>query len=49
MINKVNIWMILVYLLQQGLDKLIQMINLLELASAILIHLAVTGKNMQFF
>jgi len=37
------------HIIEQWLDKIDQMINLLEFAPAILIQLPVTGQNMQLF
>ena len=36
-------------LLQQRLDELAEMMDLLQLAPAVLIHLAVAGEDVQFF
>ena len=35
--------------IQQGFDELIEVIDLLELATRILIELSLTGQNMQRF
>ena len=47
MIDEVDVWMILAYFLQQGLNKLGEVVNLLKLAAAVLIHPAVCRQDVQ--
>ncbi len=49
MINELNILMSFPDLLQERLNKLGKMVDLFQLSPAVLIHLAVSGKNMQLF
>ena len=49
MIYQLNAIVVLLNFLQLWLDKLIEMIDLLELASGILIHLPIACENMQLF
>jgi len=46
-IHQLHVRVLLPHLLQQRLDELIQVIDLLQLAAAILIQLAVTRQNVQ--
>ena len=49
MIDQADVGVILQHLLQQRLDELVEVVNLLELAPAVLVHLPVARENVQLF
>ena len=49
MIYQHRIWILRQYLLEQRLNKIHQMVNLLQLTAAILVQLAVNREDMQRF
>ena len=47
MIDQHRIWVACQHVIEQGLNKIYQMVNLFELAAAILIQLAIAREDMQ--